>query len=267
GLALRTEDACATWEEEETGTGWDLTSVVFLNRYRGWAVGRGGVLLKRYEPPPGTWTFSGHVYEGFRPDASRPLSDVQVTLTGTDDPRVLGYALDVVQTDANGAFTLSTSEAFSYYSLSELDPEGYVSTGVHAGPGGWERAVNWIQYDRPAPGVYPGNAFWDAAATPGTPTVSPTPTRTPSATATWTPAPTATPSATPTATATFTPTRTPSATRTATPSPTASPTPTATETATPSPSPTATPSITPSPTPTATPTPARRFLPLVCRGA
>jgi len=251
GLVVRSEDGGLTWASEESGTTHDLTAVHFLNKYRGWAVGLGGVILKYYQAPPGNWTFTGHVYTGYRPDRSHPLADVQVTLTGTDDPRVLGYVQQVVWTDDNGAFTLSTSEAFSYFSLSELNPEGYISTGVQAGPGGWERAINWIQFDRPAPGVYTDNAFWDAPGTPGVPTPTHTATRTRTPTATWTQSPTGTPTMTPspTPTGTVTPMPTPSPTASATASPTA----------------TATPSATPEPTPTSTPRIFWAWLPLALR--
>jgi hypothetical protein len=128
-------------------------------------------------------------------------------------------------------------------------------------------ATSWVFGDL-APGsyrcytLYAFNQFgrsgwtaWACAATPLSPTSTPTatsePEPTPTATATAEPTVTATPTATaePTVTATPTATAEPTVTPTSTPTATATPTPTPTPTSTPSPTPTSTPTSTSTPLP------------------
>lgn len=183
----------AGWQSVPSPTSNTLRSVHMLSHSEGWAVGDAGIIL-RYVPPPPEWILTGHVYEGNLGETSRPLAGVRVTLTGTNDPIVLGTELDVTYTGPDGGFFLRTSQVYDYLSLSELDLPGYESVGARAGPGGWSRARNWIQFDFPTSGTYPNNAFWDI------PTASPTPTASATPTHTATPTVTATPTGTPTAT-------------------------------------------------------------------
>jgi len=176
------------WQVVSSPTNATLLSVHMLSSNDGWAVGDQGTIL-HYTAPPQEWVFTGHVYEGNLGETDKPLAGVRVTLTGTNDPVVLGTELDVTYTGPDGYFFLRTSQSFSYLSLSELDPPGYQSVGASAGPGGWIRAPNWIQFDLPESGTYSGNAFWDTPVSPPTPTpsVTPTHTATPTATPTSTP--------------------------------------------------------------------------------
>src|SRR5206468_3214415 len=104
-----------------------------------------------------------------------------------------------------------------------------------------------------SPRVWNGTIYYAAGGPCGTPTATPTATRTPTATPTATRTPTATPTATATSTATATATRTPTPTATATA--TATFTPTATATATTTPTPTPTPAVRSTPTPRPPPPP------------
>ncbi len=150
------------------------------------------------------YTFTGHVYQGYPPDASTPIGDVVVQLWGDENesPEDGGDLLAETVTNGPGEFTLvwEPGDLFPYYHVIELDPPGTDSTGAQAEPPGYVTDFNVVSYLDIPPGTYGGIAFWDQPLATGTPT--PTPTATPTGTVQPTPTPTRTATPPPTATPT-----------------------------------------------------------------
>ena len=138
------------------------------------------------------YEFQGHVYEGRPRERPRyPLPGVTVALWGSNSLSRMGTLLDSTVTDENGSFYLSTPDlAWTFYSLIETDPPGFVSTGAVAGTVGRVQDHNWIYYQQFLNvTLYDGNEFYDEPAIrpSATPSVTPTPTRTNTPTRTPTP--------------------------------------------------------------------------------
>lgn len=179
------------------------------------------------------YTFTGHVYEGYKPSTSAPLGGVSVGLWGDADEWPEGGSarvqLATTTTNSSGAFTLSWGggATYPYLHVLEVDPATHWSTGAEAVSPGYVKNYNCISYYiryLEQNTTYSGSAFWDARQATATPTR--TATRPPSPTPTFTRTPTATrvSSATSTATGTRPPSPTPTRTPTGTRPPTATPT-------------------------------------------
>lgn len=147
------------------------------------------------------YTFTGHVYEGYKPSTSTPLAGVTVGLWGDADEWPEGGSarvqLATTTTNASGAFTLNWTpgESFYYYlHVIEVDPTGYWSTGAEAGSSpGYVKNYNCVSYYYrylELNTTYSGNGFWDARNATATATRTTQSRYTPTATATRTASPT-----------------------------------------------------------------------------
>jgi hypothetical protein len=202
----------------------------------------GAVYLDSVSILPQEYSFSGAVVQEFPGFNPQPLPNVVVEVYGSNSPWPEGATwLNSTYSDPFGAFTLSAPVGYEYYTIHEINPEGYLSTKADSSLG---QVLNsdWVEFStepREAPiriaEIRQNTIFYDFLA--------PTLTNTPTATETFTP------------TQTDTPTQTPTATRTATASQTATVTQTATRTTTPTPSLTSSPTNTPTPSVTNTPPP------------
>jgi len=143
-------------------------------------------------------TFTGHVYEGGIGDTSRPMAGVTVYLKGSHSAGHPGTYLTEGITNHQGQFSISYTGSYPHYSLIELDPTGYASSGAIAGSGGIvpDSTGNWVEYRNATPGIHSGTGFFDYA------TAEMTPTQTQEATSTHTPTMDPNMTATPTASAT-----------------------------------------------------------------
>jgi uncharacterized repeat protein (TIGR01451 family) len=181
------------------------------------------------------YTFTGHVYEGYKPSASTPLNGVSVGLWGDADEWPEGGSarvqLATATTNSSGVFSLSWTPGGTFYyylHVIEIDPTGYWSTGAEPGSSpGYVKNYNCISYYSrylEQNTTYSGIGFWDAR--------NATPTATRTTQPRYTPTPTATrPSGnTPTITATSTKPSGPTPTFTRTPQQPYPPPPTATST-------------------------------------
>ena len=150
------------------------------------------------------YTFTGHVYQGYPPDAGTPIGDVTVQLWGDENESPEDGATLLAETVTNGAgeFALvwEPGDLFPYYHVIEVDPPGTYSAGAQAEPPGYVTNFNVVSYLDIPPDAYGGIAFWDQPLATGTPTA--TPTATPTGTVQPTPTPTRTATPTPTATPT-----------------------------------------------------------------
>ena len=166
------------------------------------------------------YTFTGHVYEGYKPSTSTPLAGVTVGLWGDADEWPEGGSarvqLATTTTNASGAFTLNWTpgESFYYYlHVIEVDPTGYWSTGAEAGSSpGYVKNYNCVSYYYrylELNTTYSGNGFWDARNATATATRTTQSRYTPTATATRTASPTITATSTRPTGPTPTPTNTP----------------------------------------------------------
>ena len=105
---------------------------------------------------------SGNGHLAPKPSTSRPITDVTLRLAGGPSPTGPWTNLVTTKTDASGAFTLTTTTPYPYYRMVQPVPEGFVSSGSEAGPGGTTTSKIVIRFGNPGPGDYPGNRFWDA---------------------------------------------------------------------------------------------------------
>ena len=130
---------------------------------------------ERPTPIPGLRTFTGGVYEGNTGDRSRPLSGVRVNLWASWVMGTRGTNVSSAVTGPDGRFSVSHSSGLPHYSLIEVDPAGYVSTGVIAGGGGYEVGSerNWVQFLDVAPGEHAGTEFYDVRGAVPTATTTP----------------------------------------------------------------------------------------------
>ncbi|MCD6520702.1 MAG: DNRLRE domain-containing protein [Anaerolineae bacterium] len=137
-------------------------------------------------PTPGMRTFSGRVYEGGFGDTSHPLAGVEVQLWGSWTAGHPGIYLTRDTTDAQGRFEITYVGSYPHYSLIEVDPPGYISTGASPGTGGIvpDSSGNWVEFRNALPGLYSGTLFFDR---PAEGTLTPTSTATPLETATVSP--------------------------------------------------------------------------------
>jgi hypothetical protein len=138
------------------------------------------------------WIFTGHVYTGWSPDTSVPIANVVVELYCSTSPYPhQGTLLASTDTDASGAYSMSTTQRCDYYHLIENDPPGYSSNEARS-TAGTVQTPNWIQINLEAiidalsprrlvvshaqeASVFQGNDFWDGQGPPPTPTPTPTP--------------------------------------------------------------------------------------------
>ena len=119
-------------------------------------------------------TFTGHVYEGHKPETGMPLSGVDVDLLGddNDDPHD-GHVMppiDICTTNSSGEFSLTADELHNFYHVVERDPADYVSTGVEAPlPGTTSdtdpNTVTYSKLDLTPGEAYTDIDFWDIPTT------------------------------------------------------------------------------------------------------
>jgi hypothetical protein len=146
--------------------------------------------------------FTGNVYEGGYGDTSHPLVGVEVQLRGSWTAGHPGTYITKRYTDAYGHFDLSHYGSYAHYSLIQVDPPGYGSTGAIPGVGGRvaDSTNNWIEFQNAVPGTHAGSMFFDQLENTMTPTTTQTAEGTVEPTATETsivPSPTPRPTALP----------------------------------------------------------------------
>lgn len=143
-------------------TGPDYYQRVFSSRERG--SNPPGLVVTYHLPPPPV--LSGSVYAGSAGDESTPLSGVTVALYGSNNQNVQGTLMSSTTTDAHGAYSLTVSSVYEFYSIVETDPPGYNSVAATTTSGTVINA-NWIQYAYPLTGkTLTGNKFWDLLGAP-----------------------------------------------------------------------------------------------------
>ena len=143
-------------------SGADYYQRVFSSRERG---SNPPSLVVTYHLPPAP-VLSGNVYAGSAGDESTPLSGVTVALYGSNNQNVQGTLMSSTTTDAHGAYSLTVSSVYEFYSIVETDPSGYGSVAATT-IGGTVINANWIQYTYPLTGkTLTGNKFWDLPGAP-----------------------------------------------------------------------------------------------------
>lgn len=124
--------------------------------------------------------FTGYVYEGGVGDTSHPMAGVTVFLKGSQTAGHPGTYLTESVTNHLGQFSISYTGSYPHYSLIEVDPTGYASSGAIAGTGGRvaDSTGNWVEYANAVPGIHSGTSFYDYATAQMTPTETEVPTST-----------------------------------------------------------------------------------------
>ena len=124
---------------------------------------------------PAERTFGGYVYRGALNDTSQPLPGVEVWLHGSWVEGHPGTYLGRSTTNAQGHFGISYVGSYPHYSLVEIDPPGYRSTGAIAGSGGRvaDSTNNWVEFRNAGLGSYEGTMFFDTPSADNTPTATP----------------------------------------------------------------------------------------------
>ena len=129
-------------------------------------------------PAPGTTIrFSGHVYVT---GSTNPITGVTIELHR--DPFIrsdLSTLVGTTKTNNTGAFSFSqqySPDIDLIYTVREINPLGFISTGAVAGPSGRVMDNDRVEYERPKAGSYSGIIFYDRRHIVPKPTITPTPT-------------------------------------------------------------------------------------------
>jgi hypothetical protein len=120
-----------------------------------------------YDPQLPGYVFSGRVFQGDPFDPQGPLPGVVVQVFGANDPfPAPGEFLGEAQTDGEGYYEVVVPEGYEFYSIREVNPPGFGSTGA-VSAGGVDRSADWIEYVLPLEWqVLTDNDFFDIEQAP-----------------------------------------------------------------------------------------------------
>jgi hypothetical protein len=105
-----------------------------------------GLVVTYHLPPPPR--LLGNVYAGSEGDERASMSGVTVALFGPNNQNAQGTLMSSTTTDARGAYSLTESNVFAFYSIVETDPPGY-SPVAGSTVSGTVVNANWIQVAYP----------------------------------------------------------------------------------------------------------------------
>jgi hypothetical protein len=104
---------------------------------------------------------SGRVYEGTVGDESTPLPGILMELYASNNIGIQGSLIYTTTTDESGWYGLSATLGYEFYTIVEVNPEGYNSEEATT-VDGTVLDADRIRYDHPLAGqTLTGNKFWD----------------------------------------------------------------------------------------------------------